>query len=102
MFKPLLALLFAVVTLSTLSPAVVRAEEVTCDGSITKIEGEKVTVKTMSDEQQIVVEPATKIVVNGKPGNVTDLKVGQAVKCLADKRDGKIMCTSIEVMRDQN
>jgi hypothetical protein len=90
------------VLLAALSLAAVRAEEVNCQGAISRIEGEKVTVKTMADEQQLLLEPATRIVINGKPGSPTELKIGQEVKCLGDKRDGKVTCTSIEVIRDPN
>jgi hypothetical protein len=78
------------------------AEEVKCDGVISRIEGDKVTVKSTDAEQQLKVEPATKIIIHGKPGTVMDLKVGQRVKCLADKRDQAVVCTTLEVMRDPN
>jgi len=75
-------------------------EEVKCEGTIAKIEGEKVTVKGASQEYQMKVEPATKIIIVGKPGSPMDLKVGQRVKCLCERKDGGMICTTLEVMKD--
>jgi hypothetical protein len=85
--------------LGTVASAVAYAEEVKCEGTITKIEGEQVTVKTATEEHHLTVLPATKIVVDGKPAKSTELKVGQKVKCTANKTGDKVTCTSIETMR---
>ncbi len=75
------------------------AEEVTCVGTIVKVEGDKVTVKDMDKEQSLKVGPATKITSGGKPGGPMDLKVGQKVKCLIQKDGDEMMCTSLEITR---
>jgi hypothetical protein len=75
------------------------AEEVTVQGTIMKIEGEKVTVKDMEKEQPMKISPATKITSGGKPASAMDLKVGQKVKCLIQKVGDEMMCTSLEVMK---
>jgi len=78
------------------------AEEVKCDGAIIAIDGDTVTVKDMTKQHQMKVEPATKITSAGKPVMVGDLKVGQKVKCFCDKKnkDSMMICTSMEIMRD--
>jgi ribosomal protein S1 len=74
------------------------AEEVKCEGTITKIEGEKVTVKTPANqEKQMWVVPATKIMINGKEAKPNELKVGQQVKCTCNKEGNKMTCNMIEV-----
>jgi len=76
------------------------AEELKCEGAIVRIEGENVTVKGGTSEQTMKVEPGTQISSGGKPVAAMDLKVGQKVKCVCDKRDGQMICTAIEIMRD--
>jgi hypothetical protein len=76
------------------------AEEMKCAGTIIAIDGDTVTVKDMSKEQRMKIEPATKITSAGKPVMVSDLKVGQKVKCVCDKKDGAMICASMEIMRD--
>jgi hypothetical protein len=78
------------------------ADEVQCDGAIVAIDGDTVTVKDVTKEHQMKVEPATKITSAGKPVMVSDLKVGQKVKCVCDKKekDKMMICTSMEIMRD--
>ena len=76
------------------------ADEVKCEGAIVQIDGDTVTVKDMTKEHQMKIEPATKITSAGKPVMVSDLKVGQKVKCICDKKDGAMICTSMEIMRD--
>jgi hypothetical protein len=76
------------------------ADEVKCEGAIVQIDGDTVTVKDMSKEHRMKIEPATKITSAGKPVMVSDLKVGQKVKCVCDKKDGGMICTSMEIMRD--
>jgi hypothetical protein len=79
---------------------VAAAEEVKCEGAIVKIEGENVTVKDATSEQVMKVEPGTQITSGGKPVSPMDLKVGQKVKCVCDKRDGRMICATMEIMRD--
>src|SRR5438309_1248596 len=69
------------VVLALFVSRVALAEEVKCDGTITKIEGEKVTVKSGNQEHHMTVLPATKIILDGKAAKSTDLNVGQQVKC---------------------
>ena len=89
--------LVAVVSIGSYLSRVAWAEETKCEGTITKIEGEKVTVKTpTSQEQQMLVVPATKIMVDGKAAKPMDLKVGQHVKCTCDKEGTKMTCNMIE------
>jgi len=76
------------------------AEEVKCEGAIVKVEGENVTVKDGTTERRMKVEPGTKITSGGKPVSVDDLKVEQRVKCVCDRRDGQMVCTTMEIMRD--
>ncbi len=76
------------------------ADEVKCEGAIIAIDGDTVTVKDMTKEHHMKIEPATKITSAGKPVMVSDLKVGQKVKCVCDKKDGTMICTSMEIMRD--
>jgi hypothetical protein len=80
--------------------SVATAEEVKCEGAIVKVEGENVTVKDGANERLMKVEPGTQITSGGKPVSVDDLKVGQKVKCVCDKRDGQMVCTTMEIMRD--
>jgi len=100
MFRMIVTMLVAAFAVLVVCVAAL-SEEVKCAGMITKIDGEKITIKTDAQEQQMTVEPATKIVINGKPGDATDLKVGQKVKCLCDKSEGKMLCTSLEIMPGQ-
>ena len=99
MFRMAISLVVAVAVLGTVASAVAYAEEVKCEGTITKIEGEHVTVKTDKEDHHLSVLPSTKIMVDGKPAKSSDLKVGQKVKCVADKKGDKVTCVSIETMR---
>jgi len=79
------------------------ADDAKCSGTIVKIDGDAVTIKdTMQDTQQhqMKVEPATKIVSGGKPVMASDLKIGQKVKCVCERKDGAMICTSMEILRD--
>jgi hypothetical protein len=93
-----LALLGATMVVAGYS-GVALADEVKCDGTITKIEGENVTVKDATQEQQMKVTPATRLTSGGKPMMPTELKVGQKVRCVGDKKEGVMVCTTMEVMR---
>jgi hypothetical protein len=99
MFRLAISAILAVAVLGTVASAVAYAEEVKCEGTIAKIEGERVTVKTATEEHQLTVLPSTKIMVDGKPAKSTDLKVGQKVKCAGSKQGDKVTCTSIETMK---
>src|ERR1051325_55926 len=76
------------------------AEEVKCEGAIVAIDGDTVAVKDMAKEHRMKIEPATKITSAGKPVMVSDLKVGQKVKCVCEKKNSSMICTSMEIMRD--
>ena len=78
------------------------AEEVKCEGAIVAIDGDTVTIKDMTKQHQMRIEPATKITSADKPVMVSDLKIGQKVKCVCEKKekDGMMICTSMEIMRD--
>lgn len=99
MFRLAISMVVAVAVLGTVASRLAYAEEVKCEGMITKIEGEQVTVKTATDEHHLTILPATKVLVDGKPAKSTDLRVGQKVKCTANKTGDKATCTSIETMR---
>jgi len=77
-----------------------NAEEIKCDGAIVKVEGENVTVNDGMSERMMKVEPGTQISSGGKPVSPMDLKVGQKVKCVCDRREGQMICTAMEIMRD--
>ena len=53
----------------------------------------------MEKEQTLKVSPATKITSEGKPASAMDLKVGQKVKCLAQKVGEEMMCSSMAIMK---
>jgi len=76
------------------------AEEVKCEGTIVGIDGDNVTLKGATEEHQMKIEPATKIMINGKPGSPMDLKLGQKVKCVCDKSGDTMICTTLVIMRD--
>ena len=97
MFRMIISVLVAAFAVLVVCVAAL-SEEMKCAGTITKIDGDKITIKTEAQEQEMMIEPATKIVINGKPGAPTDLKVGQKAKCLCDKNEGKTLCTSMEIM----
>jgi hypothetical protein len=97
MVRLTISFVVAVAVIGTFANRVLRAEEIKCEGTIIKIEGEKVTVKTRAnEEQQMLVVPATKIVLDGKPAKTTDLKVGQRATCTCTKEGEKMTCHMIE------
>jgi len=79
-----------------------RAEEVKCEGMITMIDGDHVTLKDATEEHQMKIEPATKIMINGKPGSAMDLKVGQKVKCVCEKKGEEMICTTLAIIKGMN
>jgi len=95
-----LSAIFAVAIVGSLAIRAIQAEEVKCEGMITMIDGDHVTVKDAKDEQHMKIEPATKIMVNGKPGSPMDLKVGQKVKCVCDKKGEEMVCTTLVIVKD--
>jgi len=91
-----------IVALTLILARAAAADEVKCDGAIIAIDGDTMTVKDMTKQHQMKIEPATRITSAGKPVMVSDLKVGQKVKCVCDKKDKDniMICTSMEIMRD--
>src|SRR4051812_9212671 len=87
-------------TFATLIAIATLADELKCEGAIIQIDGDTVTVKDMNKEHQLKTEPATKITSAGKPVMPSDLKVGQKVKCVCEKKDNVTICPSMEIMRD--
>jgi len=97
-----LSAVFAIVLVGWLATSVGRAEEVKCEGTITAIDGDIVVLKDATDEHQMKIEPATKIMFNGKPGSPMDLKVGQKVKCVCEKKGEEMTCTTLVVIKEMN
>lgn len=97
MYKFAMSLLVAVAVLGLFASTAVLAEEVKCEGTIAKIEGTQVTIKAADAQHEVTLSPASKITLDGKAAKSTDLKVGQKVKCTADKQGTKATCTLLEV-----
>ena len=97
-----LAAMLVIAIVGSLAVRVSRAEEVKCEGTITTIDGDNITVKDATEDHQMKIEPATKIMFNGKPGSAMDLKVGQKVKCVCDKNGEQMICTTLAVVREMN
>ena len=94
--------LFIAATIAVVGRAAI-AHDTKCAGTIIKIDGDTVTVKDMmkeAEQHQMKVEPATQITSVGKPVMASDLKIGQKVKCACERKDGAMICTSMEIMRD--
>jgi hypothetical protein len=97
MLRFALTTVVAVAIVGSFAVRVALAEQVKCEGTITKIEGEKVTVKDGGNrDQHMEVVPATKIMLDGKAAKPSDLKVGQHVSCTCDKQGDKMTCNTIE------
>jgi Cu/Ag efflux protein CusF len=68
-----------------------------------EMEGKIQSVDTGSKEVsldsggKLVLDDATKIMVEGKEGNLEDLKAGATVKAGYEEKDGKNVATTIEV-----
>jgi hypothetical protein len=89
--------LVAIAAISSYFSRAALAEEVKCEGTIMKIDGEKVMVKSPTNQEQTMwVVPATKIMLDGKAAKPMDLKVGQHVKCTCNKEGDKMTCNMIE------
>jgi phosphate-selective porin len=95
MSKIVVALLMGLALVLSVS-AIAIAEEVKCDGTIAKIEGANVTVKTATESHTMTVDDKTKITVAGSAAKLADLKVGQKVKCSANKEGTKVTALSID------
>src|SRR5262245_54530587 len=80
----------------------VLAEEVKCEGTIAKIEGTTVSIKAADAQHEVTFAPTSKITLDGKPARFTDLKVGQKVKCTANKEGDKATCTALEASSAAN
>jgi hypothetical protein len=92
-----ISMVVALAIIGSFAARAARAEQLKCEGTITKIDGEKVTVKTPTNqEEHMVVVPATKIMIDGKAAKPNDLKVGQHVKCTCNKEGDKMTCNMIE------
>jgi len=102
MAKLYAAALLAIVLATSLAIQTSRAEDIKCEGTITTIDGDIVIVKDAMDEHQMKMEPATKIMFNGKPGTPMDLKVGQKVKCVCEKKGEEMVCTTLVVIKEMN
>lgn len=83
--------------LGGLAAGVALAEQVKCEGTITKSEGQRITIKDSGNhDQHMEVVPATKVTVDGKPSKPSDLKTGQHVSCTCDKQGNRMTCTMLE------
>jgi len=92
-----ISIVVALAVTGALASRSARAEQAKCEGTITKIDGEKVTIKDAGNhEQHMMVVPATKIMLDGKAAKPNDLKVGQHVKCTCNKEGDKMTCNMIE------
>jgi hypothetical protein len=91
-----ISLLVAVIALGALAARVALAEEFKCEGTLSKIEGNNITVKTADAQHELLLAPATKITLDGKPAKANDLKVGYRVKCTADKEGDKTTCRTLD------
>jgi hypothetical protein len=91
-----ISLLVAVAALCALSARIALAEELKCEGTIAKIEGNNVTVKTADAQHELMIAPTTRVTLDGKAAKATDLKVGFKVRCTADKDGDKVSCRAIE------
>jgi hypothetical protein len=92
-----ISIVVALAVIGSFASRAARAEEAKCEGTIMKIDGENVTVKTATNqEHHLLVVPATKIMLDGKAAKPNDLKVGQHVKCTANKEGDKMTCNMIE------
>ena len=101
MFRNILSAVMAVAFLGALAARVSAADEVKCEGAIMKIDGDTITVlPDTTKEQQMKIEPATKITSAGKPVTPIDLKIGQKVRCACDRHGEELICTTMEIMRD--
>src|SRR5262245_6266749 len=92
-----ISMVVALAIVGTVAARAAHAEQAKCEGTITKIDGENVTVKTPANqEEHMTVVPATKIMLDGKAAKPNDLKVGQHVKCTCNKEGDKMTCAMVE------
>ena len=95
MSKIALALLMGLALVVSVT-SIALAEDVKCEGTIAKIDGASVTVKTATESHTLTVDDKTKVTLNGSAAKLADLKVGQKVKCAGTKEGTKVTCTSID------
>lgn len=98
MIRSIRGLELALAVLVVALAGTLRAEETKCAGVITKIEGQIITVKAEDAEHELTLAPATKITLDNKPAQASDLKVGHKVKCVSDKQEKKSLCRSVDAM----
>jgi hypothetical protein len=91
----------AIVLVGVLTARLTWAEEVKVEGSLTKIEGQLITIMNSGQAAQMKIEPATKILMHGKPIESRELKVGQKVRAVGDRSGGQTTCTTLEVLGTQ-
>jgi hypothetical protein len=96
MYKLLIAVVLGLAVCTLATAVAVAAEEVKCEGSITKVDAASVTVKTDTESHVLTINDKTKVTLNGSAAKPADLKVGQKVKCTGQKDGTKVICTSIE------
>ena len=96
MSKFVVALLMGLALVISASAIAAAAEDVKCEGTIAKVEGSTVTVKAAAESHTMTADAKTKITLDGSAAKVSDLKVGQKVKCTCVKDGAKLTCVSIE------
>jgi hypothetical protein len=101
MLRHIVSILVAVALMGELASRILVAQDTKCEGAIVKIEGENLTVKTVNDNQEMKIKPATKITHQGKPASMTDLKVGQQVSCVCQWSENEMICTTLEIMKEK-
>jgi hypothetical protein len=100
MLRHIICILVAIALTGELASRMLVAQDTKCEGTIVKIEGESVTVKDRSEEQEMKIKPATKITHHGKPANAMDLKIGQQVRCVCQWNENEMICTSVEIVKE--
>ena len=102
MYKLAISTAVVAVALCAVVTRAALAEEAKCEGTIAKIEGSNVTVKTADAQHEVALAPATKITLDGKPARASDLKVGYKVKAVCDKEGDKLTCRSVDATSASN
>jgi len=103
MFRFAISMAVALAVIGSFTSRAAQAQEAKCEGTISKVEGEKVTVRTTTNEEhQLTVVPSTKVMLDGKAAKPSDLKPGLKVKCTANKEGDKLTCNMIEATTRPN
>src|SRR5262245_28070058 len=102
MFKFVIGTAVMALALGLAVSKVALAEEVKHEGTIAKIEGATLTVKSADAQNEMTLGPATKITLDGKPARTTDLKVGQKVRCVCEKEGDKSTCKQLDAFSAAN